>query len=79
MNLSDNEKYLKDLLGDGEQELDTNLVWEAVEPRLKKKRKRRFIIWWFFGVGILFSGLLWFSTQFWKEKKESVQVLMIKF
>lgn len=68
MSLSDNEKYLRDLLGDGTEDLDMEALWDAVEPRLDKKKKRRGIIFWFLGTGLLFSFLgitftIWYQTK----------------
>ncbi len=32
-------------------------IWDNIEPHLKKKKRRRWIIWFFFGLGVLISGI----------------------
>lgn len=77
MNHSDDEKYLRDILSEGEEFLDTNEIWENIEPRLKKKKKRRYIfIWFFLGLGLLgWSGyyLMGHSTQLASNQMENPQ------
>ena len=35
-------------------EFDHQIIWENIEPQLKKKKKRRLVFfWWFFGLGLL--------------------------
>jgi len=72
MDLSDNEKYLRDLLGDGTEEVDLEEIWEAVEPRLKKKKKKRFFFWWFFGIGLLSIMLYLGQDQFFHQEITTV-------
>lgn len=69
------EKNIQDSFDNFHPELNTDEIWENIEPRLKKKKKRRFFILWFLlgGLGLL---LLFFSQKkketFITEKQESV-------
>ena len=52
MELRHFEQRIKNLFGSYRPEVDTDAIWENIEPHLKKKKKRRGFIWFFAGFGI---------------------------
>lgn len=65
MNWQEFEDGLKDRVGDHQTPLDTEALWDQVQPR---KRRRRALFWWWFG-GI---GLLGSLAGIWmREKSQS--------
>ena len=50
MNDNSFEKDMKDSFHQYEPNLNTDEIWENIEPKLKKKKKRRFFFWLWFGI-----------------------------
>jgi len=49
------DENLKGKLDGFQPEVDTDIIWKNIEPKLKKKKKNRFIFFWLlFGAGFLF-------------------------
>ncbi len=62
MENNNREKDIKRMFDQHQPELNTNEIWEAIEPKLKKKKKRRFLIFWFLGGGlVLLSSLFYYN------------------
>ena len=53
MKLTDFEKYYKRQVSDHSSDLDTESLWDALEPQLEKPEKKRRFILWIVGVGML--------------------------
>ena len=68
MNINKFEEQIKSLFERHRPELDTDAIWENIEPKLKKKKKRRGFIWFFWGLGL---GLL--LLLFWAIGKPPVE------
>ena len=58
MELNKKEKYLKSVLENSGQKLDTDLLWDSIESRVTQPRKDRKWLWFFSGVGSLILVLL---------------------
>lgn len=66
MKLEHHERFIKDSLQGHMPPVDTDALWDAIQPELHpKKKKRRFIIWWFTGLGaaLLLLGVLLFQQS----------------
>ncbi len=49
------DKNMNEMFDGYQPEVDTDAVWENIEPKLKKKKKNRFFFFWMlFGSGLLF-------------------------
>ena len=54
MNTDNFEERIKNTFDHHRPEVDTDAIWENIEPRLKKKKRRRFILlFWLLGLGLL--------------------------
>lgn len=52
------EDRIKNAFRHHRPEVDTDAIWENIEPRLKKKKKRRGFLWWLLPIGVG-TLLLW--------------------
>ncbi|MBK6998318.1 MAG: hypothetical protein IPH31_26865 [Lewinellaceae bacterium] len=60
MNIDNFEKQAQSEFESYRPEVNTDEVWENIEPHLKKKRKRRPFLFFFWGLGIgLLMVFLW--------------------
>ena len=63
MENNNREQDIKRMFDQHQPELNTNEIWEAIEPKLKKKKKRRFLLFWLLGGGlVLLSSLFYYNT-----------------
>ena len=53
MKLTDFEKYYQKQVSNHSSDLDTESLWDALEPQLEKPEKKRRFIFWIVGVGML--------------------------
>lgn len=57
--LNPQEDRLKEMLESIDFEIDTQEIWDAVEPQLPTDKKRHLALWWGFGSILLLAMLVW--------------------
>jgi len=60
MNEQNFDNHLRDNLGDYRSKLDTEALWQQLEPQLAAdKKRRRGFFWWWSGAGVLLALVVW--------------------
>ncbi len=64
MNIDNFEDQVKEAFDRHRPDTDNDVLWENIEPHLKKKKKRRGIIFWLLGLGVSWLLLFgWFNDR----------------
>ena len=71
-NNKQSDKNIKGMFENYQPEIDTNAVWENIEPKLKKKKNRRFILFFLlFGAGMLAWFCLLYTSPSPRDRQKS--------
>ena len=74
MNIENFEKRAQSEFEGFRPEIDTDQIWQNIEPHLKKKKKRRLFILFFWGLG---AGLLLLTLLKWNSPANNTQAQQV--